>query len=47
MKWVEIRYRTKRGAHGKVRVPDVANNVDMTIAQLTKGKCHSFTKTPV
>lgn len=43
MKWVEIRYLTKRGQKQKVKVPDVLNNVDLTISQLAKGKCHTFT----
>lgn len=42
MNWVEIRYRTKRGAKQKVRVADVLNNVELTVEALRKGKCHSF-----
>lgn len=47
LKWVEIRYRTKRGQRQKVRVVDIDGHPDKMVAHLTKAGAHSFDTRPV
>ena len=42
LKWVELRYRTKRGERRKVRAVDHGDAMSRLIAGLEKNGCYSF-----